>query len=530
MTGLDKLARLAPPRRATGRFTAFAAATGITLTVGQLVFARVAYDGEQPKPSEPACKAIFGDCSAVPTEARSIIVQVKGRDVGGSRLGALRLLHLALTLPLEGRIEPEELAFCIFTGPKLKHAHTGMRFALAAAKRIGVAVSGEKADGFTVTRDDGRRVRLECFAASRGGDTGRGVPIVGALLDEAAFYFDETTGVVNDRAIFNALVPRLLPGGQILIVSSPWAEAGLLYLEFKANHGEPKTALAAFCPTLAMRTDAETRETVEREYKRDAVNAEREFGAKFLPVTANQFFDPRAIEAAIDESLILPMAKVPGAVIAPAGDFAFRRNASALVIVQQTPEYFWTALVSEQKPQGGPLKPSVVVADFARDMKPYGVDTLTADGHYREAIAEHLESSSIYLASAPEGQAGVADMHQAARTLLHEGRVKLPRHERLIQQLKAITAKPQPGGGMSFSSPESKDGSHGDVARAWVTAMWRASKETPDTSAIEPTRGTADYLRFREEQRQERLMEQFNREQEDERGWDESNEWIRGTG
>jgi hypothetical protein len=374
-------------------------------------------------------------------------------------------------------------------------------------------------------------VRLECFAASRGGDTGRGVPIVAALLDEAAFYFDETNGVVNDRAIFNALVPRLLPGGQILIVSSPWAEVGLLYAEFQSNHGEPKTALAAFCPTLAMRDDADTIETVEREYQRDAVNAGREFGAKFLPVTANQFFDPRAIEAAIDDAMVIPMARVPGAVVAPAGDFAFRRNASALVIVQQTPQFFWTALISERKPDGTPLKPSVVVGDFARDMKPYGADTLTADGHYRESIAEHLETSGIYLAPAPEGQSGVADMHQVARMLLHEGRAKIPRHERLIAQLKAITAKPQPGGGLSFSSPESKDGSHGDIARAWVTAMWRASKETPDTSAVEPTHGTDDWLRFREEQREQRIAEEWQREQEaEERPWEQDSEWIRGTG
>src|SRR5947208_2034234 len=83
-------------------------------------------------------------------------------------------------------------------------------FADAAARRVPrLRIENPTADGFTIVRHDGRHVVFECIAAARGGDTGRGVPVLAVLLDEASFFRDEATGVVNDRAVFNALVPRL---------------------------------------------------------------------------------------------------------------------------------------------------------------------------------------------------------------------------------------------------------------------------------------------------------------------------------
>ena len=280
------------------------------LGVGQRAFALVAYDELEPgrlKPEERArAAAIFGPIDQIPLAARSVIVQLKGRDVGGTRLGAERCLHLAITANLD-RTSPAELVYVVFIGPKLRHARVGLRFARAAAMAHGLTIVEDSSDGFTIVRHDGRRVRFECFAASRGGDTVRGVPIIAAMLDEAAFFMDEATGVVNAEAIFGAIVPRLLPGGQILIVSSPWAETGLLFDEFTRNFGNPTTALAARCPTLVMRDDPETAATVARERARDPENALREFDAEFLPAGSAQFFDNVAIKNAIDDSLPNPL-------------------------------------------------------------------------------------------------------------------------------------------------------------------------------------------------------------------------------
>jgi len=272
------------------RYTSYCKLVGLHLRPGQLAFAKVAYDGLDPTDLQgderDRCRLIYGPAERIPAAARAVVVQDKGRDVGGTRMGAGRLVQLGAALPLDGLIGQHELAYCFVGAPKLKLTAAAMRFALNDARTLEqageVTIDAETADGFTLVRHDGRRVRFEPFAASRGGDGVRGVPIIAALLDEAGFFMDEFTGVVNDRDIFNAIVPRLLPGGQVLIVSSPWGTSGLLAEEFEANFGHPTTAIAAYCPTLALRDEPEIVEMVARERLRSPENAARELDARFL--------------------------------------------------------------------------------------------------------------------------------------------------------------------------------------------------------------------------------------------------------
>src|SRR5262249_30644541 len=124
--------------------------------------------------------------------------------------------------------------------------------------------------------------------------------LVGAVMDESAFFRDEDHSV-NDAEIFHAVAPRVMPEGQVILASTPWAQGiGLLYDLFSANHGAPRTAVAAHAPTLLLRNDARTAAMVERERERDPDNAAREFDAKFMSSGAGLFFDPSAVDAAVD--------------------------------------------------------------------------------------------------------------------------------------------------------------------------------------------------------------------------------------
>lgn len=469
-------------------FTAFAQRLGLNLWSGQRAFAAVAFDDREPAALSDEVRAIagqmFGPIQSVLPEARRVLAMVKGRDAGGTRLCALRLLHLALTLPLE-QLDRTEPAFVLFGGPKVKLARIALRFALAAAKKLvaergkHLTIASETRDSFELVRHDGRRVVFECFAASRAGDTARGVPIIGVLLDECAFYRDELTGAVNDRDIFNAIIPRLLPGGQVLLVSTPWAESGLLYTEFTRNRGAPTTALAAFCPTLLMRDDAETRSKVEMERQRDPDNAAREYDAQFLSGALALFFDGKAIELAVDGEQPFPLAPRLELPAFAAADFGFRSDSSALAIVRlEGPELVLAELAELRPERGKPLQPSVVVRTFAEVCKRHGVRSLATDGHYVEAIREFAAAGGLGLYEAPSGASGKLETHTRARSLLHEGRLKLPNHRRLLTQLRDIHSRPLPGGALSIWSPR-RQGSHGDLASAVVLALWAAQHGAP---------------------------------------------------
>src|SRR5206468_4919087 len=98
-----------------------------------------------------------------------------------------------------------------------------------------------------------------------------------ALLDEASFFRDPDSGVINDTETYRAMVVRVLPGGKMLVISTAWLEGGLLHELVQMNHGNPSGAVASICPTLEMRTDARIRQIVDEERERDAENAAREF-------------------------------------------------------------------------------------------------------------------------------------------------------------------------------------------------------------------------------------------------------------
>lgn len=461
------------------KFTAFCSRVlRVRLTLGQRVVCLIAYDGLEPRDLDgeerELARQIFGDVDVIPPESRAVFVAVCGARGGKSYvLCALRLLHLALTLPLAA-LAPGEVASGLIVAPDLRLARQCLRYARGAAKAtpaIEAKVLSDSADGFVLQREGGRTVAIEALPATRGGSALRGRSLVGAVLDEAAFFRDEDYSV-NDTEIFKAVAPRVMPEGQVIIGSTPWAEGiGLLFDLFSKNHGAPTTALAAHAPTLLLRSDPRTRAMVERERERDPDNALREFDAQFMTAGTGLFFDPSAIDRAVDTSASFPLVHAPAAVVAAGADFGFRSDSSALAIARLEDGAYRVANVIELRPERGkPLVPSAVVARFADEAKVYGCTSVVADRHYEEAIREHLATHALRLVPAPDGLAGKVETYTRVKALLNEGRVRLPNHRRLLDQLKAITSKPTPGGGLTISSPR-RGGSHGDLVSAFVLAL-----------------------------------------------------------
>jgi hypothetical protein len=364
--------------------------------------------------------------------------------------------------------------------------------------RLAALIREEKAESILIERVDGKRVLYEQIAASAGGGAVRGKNILAAFLEEAAFFRDGDYKV-NDEEIYNAIGPRLLVGGQVLIKGSPWVRSGLVYTLFRDNWGKPSGATVVKAMTDAMRSDPRTLAISAREKQRNPDTWRVEFGAEFLDASASQFFDEATLDRCIDDSLCVDTKPKPGDVVVHGGDFGFVHDSSALATAYWRDGVALVASLLEVRPEpGAPLKPSRVCAEFARHMQKRGGEAVMADGHYREAVREHLEAHSFYLLAAPEGQSGKANAYVKARTLMREGRVRLPRDERLLRQLREVTARPVSGGGLSVSSPRGPGG-HGDLVSALVLALWQEyGAEIADAG---PAPGTPEHDRV-EEQRQ----------------------------
>lgn len=460
-----------------------------------------AADGVRPTTIDDATAQRYFGCllDGLPRQRRrTVAVQAGGRGGKTSRLLAPKALHAAWTTPLP-TLAANEHAVSLIVSSDLVFAKQALSFCVGYVQRspkLRDALVGEPTtESLTLKRPDGKLVDVRVRAAGAKGKGGRAFTLVFAGFDEYCFFYDES-GVVNDREIFRACSPRIVPGGQLWMVSTPWIEGvGVLEEELAANfgnHGETLAVRGVGTRALNPTWDP-TGEIEAKERRTDPDNADREIGAKALTAGSSHFFSREAIEAAFVSAQPQRLERSAHRDYFAGGDPGFKRNSSAIAIIEgaQGTEgrsgRFRLALLEERKPTPGmPLKPAVIAADFADLMLSYGAKEFVTDSHEIEDVRTAMLAKHCAAVIAPSP----AECFVALRDMLHEGRLELPEHPRLRSQLREVLARPMPGGGTQIHSPKKADGSHGDLVSALSRAAWHATTKKP-TASLDSVRGAA---------------------------------------
>ena len=485
-----------------GTFVEFCAFLGVKLSDPQRVLCTIAFDRAQPKDLPAKDRAIaaqlLGPVDTIPEVARQVLVCVMGGRAGKSYVfGALYSLWRCLAADLS-TLAPGERGVAIIIARDLDLGRQTLTYATGAVRsspRLAAMIVSDGKDVLELKRPDGHHVAIIVKAASSGGASGRGRTLVSAVLDEIAFFRDNSYKI-NDEEVFRAVAPRLLPGGMAALVSTPWAEVGLLYDEFERNHGTPKTAIAAHAPTLLMFPSERNKLAVAAEYERDAENAEREFGATFMPQGSGLFFDPSALKRML--RAIKPLRKATARKVATiGGDVGLVHDSSAFTAIHRhwsrksdSKLLFVVADIEEYKPRrGAPLKLSAVVKSGAAMAKRHLTGTIVTDRYNIQAAREHLPKG-VGLWAPKETQEAIATRFALARDLINEGRVVVPDlgtdadgrvFRKLLLQLSQVTKRPMPGGKVKIELMR-KPGSHGDIVSAFINGLWVAHHSAPKTA------------------------------------------------
>jgi hypothetical protein len=513
------------------RFVDFCAWIGVTLTDAQRVFCRVAYDGDQPGAlsgnERELAMVMFDGVIEVPIEARDVVWTLAGGRAGKSYvLGALRLVHGAYVRDLSS-LAPGQRAVALSVAPKDSLRQEVINYQLGAVRsrpELAATIVSPRylrddatCESFVIKRPDGYLVTFEGGTANRGGYGGRGRSLTDFLADEAAF-FQDANHIVNDKEIFKAASPRVLPGGQTIGQSTAYAKLGHHYEQWKKNFGAPQTGLAARATTEMLRPAAA--KMVARERAVDPENARREFDAEPMGDAPLTFFSAALIDQCFDSSLVFP--RTPSApdswnpeTKAAGADFGFRSNTSACAIIHRAGDEIFLADLLERRPtEDMPLKPSETTRVFADRCADHGVTYVMADGHYREAIVENLGDIGFL-----DSPGSPSDACVRARTLMRNGRVRIPnpasvREEsrdlfrRFVQQLKEVKGAPVAGGGYTIKMPLWADGSHGDIAAAFILALYQMGGE--EEEAPPPAYGSREWQAEEKERMREQLREQLS--------------------
>lgn len=490
---------------------------GVKLTPGQTELSRVAFDGALPCDIGVAHQ-LFGtttDFAAVPMAARSVVGAVCGARAGKSYvLVALRLVHGMLVRDLSSLARGQR-AIALIIAPNDKLRREVLQYARGAVSMRSelerLVVDDTVGSGFGLRRPDGYTVRFESGVATQGGYGARGRSLTDFALDESAFFRDSSYKV-NDVEVFRAGAARVLPGGQTIVASTPWATSGLLYELYTRNFGAPKDAIVAHAPTLVMHDSPMTRTIVERSRQTDPDNARREFDAEFMTGGTSVFFEESSLASAVTDE---PFTLQPGDQVAAGADLGFRSDSSACIVVARRGETVHVFDGAECRPQPGqPLSLEETFGQFRDLLKRNRCGHVLADQHYRDAMIEAMSRHDVAVAPAT-GQP--ADRYVRTRVLFRSGSVKvhsLAFRDRLIKQLREVQGKPTSGGGMSVVHPRWATGGHGDIADAMVLALWQVAGDEVQKTPPDPS--TTEW----EEQAQEARRQQFVQDREhQQRDW-----------
>jgi len=415
-------------------------------------------------------------------------VWVVGARSGKSYILTLALLWKGLTADLSP-LAAGESAYGIIVCPDLRESRHALQYAtglIASKVELAPLVCTQTKDQVTLTRPDGKQFTLEALPATRGGGAVRGRTLFGAALDECAFFRDDSFAV-NDQDIFDALEPRVtIPGGFLVLSSTPWLESGLLYTMWRDNYGHPKVALCAHAPTYLMRSnDKIVLDKIDRARLLNPKNAIREFDAQFGATSSGLFFDQDLVRACLQTSVIIPVQE--GARVYIAVDAAFSTDTSdvfgwavatslASGVVQDaeirrerrlTTIHECGGWVVDRSPRDMALRIKQDVCDR------YGTNRIYIDQFSDRAFSQLCRDVGLitetitWISGDKIGSKG--ERYRRVRTAMANGDLRVCYSDQLHKDMQECRSYPLPGGSERITVPRTRRG-HGDVLSATIMA------------------------------------------------------------
>ncbi len=364
---------------------------------------------------------------------------------------------------------------------------------LHTIKSILAALKVDHAHRGDEIRIKNRPLAARVYAASF--RTAVGMTCVGIVCDEVARWRDEDTGANPAKEVLASVRPSLatMINSHEFLSSSPWSTLDAHYEAYEL--GNTAEQLTAHAPTwVANPTISQARcEQLEP----DELTREREYGAIPMKAGLSSFFDGYAIEDTIDQGLHCPLPPETHQKLTAGADFGFKRDSSAIAVVAKDSDGLMHKLIDymELKPSvGEPLKPSETVAAFASVLKRNYLKSVMADHHYREAVSEYLAKNKMGLISAPGGALGNMKVYVNARSLIHQGRVRIPDHAQLRRDLLEVQHRPTPNGGLRIILPRRTGGGHADLVSAFVLALYQRGGAMVPEDTILPNGWTRQEL------------------------------------
>jgi len=309
------------------------------------------------------------------------------------------------------------------------------------------------------TREGNFELRDGTLIAILAGDwrSVRGFTLLAAILDEACFFgYSDESKVRSDTELVRALQPSLATvGGKLIAISTPYAEKGWCFNQYKRHYGNATNTLVWNCPSRTMNPTL-SQEIVDSALDDDLAAARSEYFAEWRTDVAG--YIPREL---VEQLVISHRTE-----LLPHGNtryFAFvdisggRKDDGTLAIAHRQDR---TVILDHIEAHRAPYNPYSVVQLMAETCQRYNIGRVTGDNYSAEFVREAFLSNGVQYTKCKLPK---SELYLELLPRLCSGEIELLDNPTLINQLANLERHTRSGGRDKIDHGPNM---HDDVANA----------------------------------------------------------------
>ena len=296
----------------------------------------------------------------------------------------------------------------------------------------------------------------------------RGRSILCAVLDEVAYFRDETSAT-PDVEIYAALKPGLMTlKGTLIGISSPYRRSGLLYQKFKDHFGKnDPNVLVIKAPSIVMNPTLDQAE-INAAIEEDPAKNSAEYLAEFRTDISGLFTEEAIADAVISGRHELPPSELVRRYVAHVDPSGGASDSMTLAIAHLEGDVAVLDCVRERKP---PFSPQSVVSEFAEVLKQYNIRSVRMDRYGAAWVREQFMLKGI---GCVYSELSASELYLELVPLINSGRAALLDHKKLLAQLGNLERRTSRSGRDFVDHPQGS-GFHDDLANSVAGAIVHAA-------------------------------------------------------
>jgi len=390
-----------------------------------------------------------------------------GRRAGKSFCMALVAAYLAVFRNWTPKLSPGERAVVLLVAADREQAKILHRYiaGILSVPLLRSLLDNVSADSIELKG----RVVIEVVTRSYRAVRGRSV--CAALLDELAFWRDETSSN-PDSDVVNAIRPAMATFGSDAVLigaSSPYAKRGVLWEAFAKWHGRESLDNLVWQAATRVMNPSVTQEFIDAEFERDPISAAAEYDAQFRTDIA-AYVNFEVIQACTPPGLYELLPEASNSCFGftdPSGGSA---DSMTLAIAHLDSE--GVAILDCIREVRPPFSPESAVEEFCKTLAAYRVTTVCGDRYAGEWPREQFSKRGVTYEPAAKPKSG---LYRELLPLLNSRKAQLLDDKRLLAQLHSLERRTARGGRDSI---DHGPGGHDDIANAVAGALVLVSGAT----------------------------------------------------